>query len=181
ESEVYCSQMLRQKRGFPLYEPAPQINLPGAYQRHGVSIGDVGSVTPEGIFDFIFNIFLPPEHPINGNRTPHDFSPMAPYESVDVSHLTYGAGNHVSTSTVRRLDLEPPFDCDGLQGAVLALPYGAHLHKLRNVESIRLHATKHAASWYKYINGPRGRGLANGELYVVTGAEKTRSWGMASY
>jgi hypothetical protein len=110
ESEVYCSQMLRQKRGFPLYEPAPQINLPAAYQRHGVSIGDVGSVTPEGIFDFFFNIFLPPEHPINGNRTPEDFSPMEPYESVDVSRLTYDPGNHVSTSTVRRLELEPSFE-----------------------------------------------------------------------
>jgi hypothetical protein len=73
------------------------------------------------------------------------------------------------------------FNCDGPQGAVLALPYGTHLKKLRKVESIRSYATKHAASWYEYINGPRGRGIANGELYVVTGAEKARSWGMASY
>ncbi|KAF8189098.1 hypothetical protein K438DRAFT_1832929 [Mycena galopus ATCC 62051] len=191
ESEVYCSQMLRRKRGFPLYEPAPEINLPAAYQKYGVSIGDVGSVTPEGIFDFFFNIFLPAEHIINGNRTPEDFSPMSPYESVDLSNLLFPPGNYVSTPSVQRLDLDTTseefpggdfvFSCDGTQGAVLALPYGAHVQKLRNVETIRTYAADHAASWYKYINGPRGRGLANGELYLVTGWEKARSWGMASY
>ncbi|KAJ6548290.1 hypothetical protein B0H10DRAFT_2129407 [Mycena sp. CBHHK59/15] len=187
ESEVYCRLMLRQKRGFPLYEPAPQINLPAEYQRHGVSIGDVGCVTPEGIFDFFFNVFLPPEHPINGNRTPDDFSPMPPYESVDISHLNYGPGNHVSSPAVRRVDVDAPsdefpggdfvFNCDGPHGAVLALPYGAHVQKLRNVENMRTYATKHAVSWYKYVNGPRGRGLANGELYLITGYEKAWSWG----
>ncbi|KAJ7252903.1 hypothetical protein C8J57DRAFT_1661007 [Mycena rebaudengoi] len=191
DSEVYCRQMLRQKRGFPLYEPAPQTNLPVEYQKCGVSIGDVGSITPEGIFDFYFNIFLSAEHPVNANDTPADFSPMSPYGSKDVVQLHYDPGEHVSTSTIRRLDLDAPsdefpggdfvFSCDGSQGAVLALPYGASLKKLRNVESVRAYAAKHAGRWYKYINGTRGRGLANGELYLVTGHEKAWSWGMASY
>ncbi|KAF7343230.1 Pleiotropic drug resistance ABC transporter protein [Mycena venus] len=191
ESEIYCRQMLRQKRGLPLYEPAPQRNLPTEYQRQGISIGDVGSVTSEGIFDFFFNIFLPAEHPINGNRTPEGFSPMPTYESVDLSHIDYDLGSHVSTSTVQRLDLDGPsdefpggdfvFHCNGPQGAILSLPYGSHLRNLRNVEDVRAYVTKHAVTWYKYINGPRGRGLANGELYLVTGHEKVRSWGMASY
>jgi hypothetical protein len=68
-----------------------------------------------------------------------------------------------------------------LQGAVLALPDGSHLQKLGNLENMRAYAAKHAESWYKYVNGPRGRGLANGDLYLVTGCEKARSWGMASY
>ncbi|KAF8189135.1 hypothetical protein K438DRAFT_1530305, partial [Mycena galopus ATCC 62051] len=186
ESEVYCTQMLRRKRGFPLYEPAPQMNLPAAYRIHGVSIGDVGSVTPEGVFDFFFNIFLPPEHAINGHRTPDDFFPMPPYEPVDIFDLDFLPGNHVSTSTVQRLALDATseefpggdflFNCDGTKGAVLVLPYGAQLKKLRNVENIRTYVTEHAVSWYQYINGPRGRGLTNGELYVVTGCEKARSW-----
>lgn len=100
--------MVRRKRGFPLYEPAPQINLPTEYQTHGVSIGDVGSVTPEGIFDFFFNIFLPPEHPINGNHTPDDFSPIPLYESVDISYLSYGPGSYVSSPAVRKLDFDAP-------------------------------------------------------------------------
>ena len=110
ESEVYCGQMLRQKRGFPLYEPAPQINLPAEYQRHGVSIGDVGRVRPEGIFDFFFNIFLPPEHPINANDTPEDFSPMSPYKAKDIVHINHGPGSYVSTPTVQKVTVDAPFE-----------------------------------------------------------------------
>ncbi|KAJ7285280.1 hypothetical protein C8J57DRAFT_1498115 [Mycena rebaudengoi] len=40
ESEIYTSQLLRQKRGYPLYVPGPQRNLPAEYQDQGVSIVD---------------------------------------------------------------------------------------------------------------------------------------------
>jgi hypothetical protein len=46
---------------------------------------------------------------------------------------------------------------------------------------MREYAAANAESWYRYINGPRGRGLANGLLYLVTGWEKAQSWGMASF
>ncbi|KAF8142887.1 hypothetical protein K438DRAFT_1634578, partial [Mycena galopus ATCC 62051] len=180
ESEIYCSQLRRQKRGRPLYGPAPQINLSAAFRRRGVAIGDVGRVTPEGTFDFFFNIFLSSEHPINGNRTPDDFSPLPFYESVDISHVEYSPGSYVSTATVEKVDLEPS-NCVAPRGAVLALPHGARLEKLDNLENMRAYAARHADSWYKYVNGARGRGLANGDLCLVTGCEKTRSWGMASY
>ncbi|KAJ7681946.1 hypothetical protein DFH06DRAFT_284548 [Mycena polygramma] len=192
ESENYCRQLLPQKRGYPLYIPDPQTP-PAEYREHGIQIGDVGSVTSNGEFDFYFNIFLPAEHPINANRTPENFSPMQRYGVEDIFHRNYGPGHYLSTSTVRKMDLDPPagefpgghfvFRCDGPQGAVLALPDGAHVQELRNVENMRMYAAKHADSWYAYINGPRGRGrgLTNGDLYLVTGCEKTRSWGMASY
>ncbi|KAF7336872.1 Pleiotropic drug resistance ABC transporter protein [Mycena venus] len=185
ESEIYCNQLLRRKRGFPLYVPGPQRNLPAEYRKSGVQIGDVGRITPEGIFDFFFNIYLPPEHPINAN-IPEDFVPLSPYNPIDVVHHVFDPGNHVSTSSVQKLDIGPRldefvFDCSAPQGAVLALPYGAHLEKLENLETVRDYAAMHAESWYKYINGPRGRGLANGALYLVTGREKAPSWGMASF
>jgi hypothetical protein len=65
----------------------------------------------------------------------------------------------------------------------LALPDGAYLKKLENLELVREYVVTHAKKWYKYINGPRGRGrgIANGSLYLVTGFEKTSSWGMASF
>ncbi|KAJ6588055.1 cyclin-domain-containing protein [Mycena capillaripes] len=191
ESEIYCLHMLYQKRGLPLYVPEPKINLSAQYRKHGVAIGDVGRVTPEGIFDFFFNIFLPPQHPINADHTPEDFSPMLPYDPIDLLHENYDAGDYLSSSTVQKLDLDAPsdefpggdfvFQCDGLQGAVLALPNGAQLQKLENVENMRAYAAEHADSWYRYINGARGRGLANGDLYLVTGCEKARSWGIASF
>lgn len=73
------------------------------------------------------------------------------------------------------------FNCDAPQGAVLALPHGAEVEKLENLETLRAYVATHAESWYKYVNGPRGRGLANGSLYLVTGVEKARTWGMASF
>jgi hypothetical protein len=73
------------------------------------------------------------------------------------------------------------FSCGSPQGAVLALPHGAHLEKLDNLDTLRAYVATHAENWYKYVNGPRGRGLANGSLYLVTGWEKAQSWGMASF
>ncbi|KAJ7440136.1 hypothetical protein FB451DRAFT_1059046 [Mycena latifolia] len=192
ESDNYCSQLLRQGRGFPLYVPGPQINLPAEYRKRGVVIGDVGRVTPQGVFDFFFNIYLPADHPINANDVPEDFSPLPLYTSRDILHLDYDPGNYVSTPSVYETVHEPlfrpfpgsdfSFNCIGPRGAVLALPHGAHLEKLEHVESLRQYATKHAESWYKYANGPaRGRGLVNGSLYLVTGCEKALSWGMASF
>ncbi|KAF7343227.1 hypothetical protein MVEN_01754100 [Mycena venus] len=122
---------------------------------------------------------------------PKNFIPMEWYKRTDISDLHYDPGTFVSTSTVQKVDVDAPFDqfpggdfvfsCDSLQGAVLALPDGAQLRKLDNLENMRAYAAKHAGSWYEYVNGERGRGLANGDLYLVTGCEKARSWGMASY
>jgi hypothetical protein len=87
ESELYCNQLLRRKRGFPLYVPGPPQNLPAEYQRNGVAIGDVGRITPEGIFDFFFNIYLPASHPINDNDVPDKFCPLPHYASKDIFDL----------------------------------------------------------------------------------------------
>jgi hypothetical protein len=72
------------------------------------------------------------------------------------------------------------FNCHAPQGAVLALPHGSRLQKLENLETVRTYAATHAESWFKYINGPRGRRL-HGSLYLVTGCEKAASWGLASF
>ncbi|KAK7016370.1 hypothetical protein R3P38DRAFT_1404851 [Favolaschia claudopus] len=188
ESQNYTSLLLRQGRGFPLYIPAPPVNLSAAYRRNGVAIGDVGRVTPEGSFDFFFNIYLPHGHTINAN-TPPDFEPLDIYESVDVVQHDYEPGNYVANPAVQETSSEYPdfpggdfvFDCQGPDGAVLTLPHGAHLEKLENLESMRRYAAKNAESWYQYVNQTRGRGLSNGSLYLVTGWEKAESWGMATF
>ncbi|KAJ7301670.1 hypothetical protein DFH08DRAFT_101887 [Mycena albidolilacea] len=187
ESGNYCSQLLRQNRGFPLYTPGPQA-LPEEYRSRGVAIGDVGRVTPEGSFDFFFNIYLPANHPINAN-IPEDFVPLPPYDPIDVSHHAYDPGNYVCSPSINEINRDLPefpggefaFNCWGPSGAVLALPHGSHLEKLQNLEGMRRYAAKHAESWYKYVNETRGRGLVNGNLYLVTGWEKAESWGMASF
>ncbi|KAF7369460.1 Pleiotropic drug resistance ABC transporter protein [Mycena venus] len=171
ESEIYSTQMLREKRGYPLYVPGPQESLPEEYRRVGVTIGDVGIITPEGAFDFFFNIYLPADHPINDNYVPENFFPLPSYKSSDVDEHLYEPGSYVSTPSVERLEFKNRsseqnffFNCHSLQGAVLALPHGSRVQKLHNVETIKNYATRHAESWFKYINGPRGRGL-DGSVY----------------
>ncbi|KAJ7603442.1 hypothetical protein DFH06DRAFT_1069395 [Mycena polygramma] len=188
-NESYCSQLFRQKRGFPLYHPNVQQDLPAEYLTHGIAIGDVGTVTQDGSFDFYFNIFLPAGHPINANGVPTDFVPMEPYDLRDVVQHNYGPGAYVATPSVqdlRHLSNGTPigrfvFRCEGPQGAILALPDGSHIRKLRDVEPMRAYAQEHAENWYEYINGARGRELSNRSLYLITGCEKARSWGIASY
>ncbi|KAJ7482536.1 hypothetical protein FB451DRAFT_1393872 [Mycena latifolia] len=191
DSGSYSSQLLRRGRGFPLYVPEPHRNLPREYRDRGLAIGDVGRVTPEGIFDFFFNIYLPADHPINANRVPENFRPLTPYVAMDVIHHDYAPGDYVSTASVQKLESrlsasglptgEFVFDCNSPRGAVLAIPFGSHLEKLENLQSMRHYAATNAESWYEYVNGTRGRGIANGSLYVVTGCEKARSWGMAAF
>ncbi|KAJ7227444.1 hypothetical protein GGX14DRAFT_329722, partial [Mycena pura] len=199
-SELYCDQLLYQNRGFPLYVPEPQRNLPAEYKAKGVTIGDVGRVTPEGAFDFLFNVYCSAHHPINANGVPDDFSPLPSYLESNVFCLDYDPGDFVASSTVEECERESDdtsavayvsefpgtefrFKSRGPQGAVLALPQGSHLTKLEHLETLRRYAAKHAESWYRHVNAPEGRGrqLVNGFLYLITGCEQAESWGMACY
>jgi hypothetical protein len=83
----------------PLYVPEPRVNLPAEYRRRGVAIGDVGQVTPEGSFDFFFNIYLSANHPINIDA-PEDFVPLPLYDPSDVAHKDFDPGNYVSSFSV---------------------------------------------------------------------------------
>ncbi|KAJ7726670.1 hypothetical protein B0H14DRAFT_2183835, partial [Mycena olivaceomarginata] len=163
--------------------PRASKNLPDQYQRTGVAIGDVGTVTVEGDFDFFFNIYLEANNPINAN-VPQDFVPLSPYLSVDTKHYGFDPGDHVSTGSFMHSSTvggKFVFQCSGPNGAVLALPHGAHVEKLENVASMQCYAVKHAESWYKYARETRGRELGNSSLLLITGCEKARSWGMATF
>ncbi|CAK5275103.1 unnamed protein product [Mycena citricolor] len=187
ESEIYMNQLSRQNRGFPLYDPSPQRNMPAEYKKKGICIGDVGRISPDGFFDFFFNIFLPAEHPVNDNDVPAGFSPLAPYTRKEVSFKTIRPGAFVASPSITKPgDMhdpanEHPFHCVGPTGALLVLPQGSLIEKLENSERIRKYAERNAESWYKYVNGPRGRHLVNGSLYVVTGCEKTQSGVIATF
>ncbi|KAJ7614024.1 hypothetical protein FB45DRAFT_758943, partial [Roridomyces roridus] len=74
------------------------------------------------------------------------------------------------------------FEGSGSRGATLAIPFGSHVEKLgKSLEQIVEYVTANAESWYKYVNGERGCQLPNGSLYLITGWEKARAWGMASF
>ncbi|KAF7374462.1 Kinase-like protein [Mycena sanguinolenta] len=187
ESETYCDELLRQGRGFPLFVPQPQLNPPAEWRTRGIAIGDVGQVTPAGSFDFFFNIYLGADDPINANGVPEGFEPLPRENTFEVEPFIIEGGNFVGSRTVTHTGVDDFLVGDSISvvssplGAILALPHGAHQEQLLNLRRMELYAAEHAGSWYKYANITRGRGLVNGRLYLITGWEKAKSWGIAYF
>ncbi|KAJ7814637.1 hypothetical protein B0H14DRAFT_3878647 [Mycena olivaceomarginata] len=163
ESENYSNQLLRQGRGFPLYAPKPCKSHPAEYRRRGVTIGDVGTVTPDGNFDFFFNIYRSADDPVNTN-VPEGFVPLSLYDRGDVTREDFDPGDYVARlapSSIRGIndafsDFEMSQKCAATQRNTLKAGTNT-------------------------VNDIRGRGLVNGSLYLVTGCEKAESWGIATF
>ncbi|KAJ7056492.1 hypothetical protein C8F01DRAFT_1234006, partial [Mycena amicta] len=176
EYEIYGKHLLGWGRGLPLLDAAPQGNLPIEYKKMGICFGDVGAVTPEGGWDFFFNIYCSANHPINCNGVPDGFYCLDPVKDADIYIGTFPPGSHVTSS-----DIELHFTCWGPYGALLALPDGSQHWRLQNVEAMRKYAAQNAESWYRHVNEQRGRHLVNGSLRLITGCEKSSFGGMATF
>ena len=100
-NSIYERHMYLEAHGFPLWIPQPDETLPRSYQRRGVSIGDVGIFTPDGGFDFLFNVCLPAEHPSNPEALPEGFVPLE-LKLTDVckfhAHLSH---SHLASASVK--------------------------------------------------------------------------------
>ena len=73
------------------------------------------------------------------------------------------------------------FESSASEGAILTLPRGARSEDLGEMATFREYAAANVANWYRYVNGPRGREVKNGELRLVVGFDKTTSWGIATF
>ncbi|KAK7060058.1 hypothetical protein R3P38DRAFT_2839110 [Favolaschia claudopus] len=155
--EIYYSEMLLQKTRIPTVLPSGSVN-----KEQGVAIGDIGSFTPQGIFERYFNVFLDADDPANA-RCPEGFVPMQRDDNMSYEIM------EDCNSTC-----EYVFRCGGLSGAVLALPSGSHRRELREQEKLRQYAIQNAETWYAHI-------LSNGDVFLVTGHESAQSFGMAWY
>ena len=94
--------MYLEAHGFPLWIPQPNMTLPRSNQREGVSIGDVGIITSDGGFDFLFNACLPAEHPNNPDELPEGFSPFD-LKPADVCKFPYHhSDSHLASRSVER-------------------------------------------------------------------------------
>ena len=92
------------RRGSPLWLPAANWNSPVEYRRTGISIGDVGLITADGSFDFLFNILLPPDHRVHAGRVPETFSPLHPPLSLDDIEVQeqYPEDSYLASETVEK-------------------------------------------------------------------------------
>ena len=108
---IYQRHLELKGHGFPLWIPSANRNLSNEYRRTGVRIGDVGIITPNGGFSFLFNICLPHDDPVNPPVLPEHFSPIdPPIEATDVDKfLVFGHGSHLASASVEKAQSNSQF------------------------------------------------------------------------
>ncbi|KAF5357561.1 hypothetical protein D9757_012366 [Collybiopsis confluens] len=182
-SEVYARLLLPHGHGYPLWIPEPNANLPPAYLSHGIKIGDIGLVTSDGAFDFLFNIFLSGAHVINRGRVPERFIELARRErSLRETSQMHRPGLPICSSGTDVAMLEAAASVPIPPVAVLMLPTGASRVDYGDIAGMRKYAAENAESWYQYVNGPSlGREAQNGSLYLIAGYDKTSTWENAAF
>ncbi|KAF8890334.1 hypothetical protein CPB85DRAFT_1231169, partial [Mucidula mucida] len=196
---VYRRLLSRTGHGYPLWIPDPDENLPEAYHKDGINIGDVGLLTEDGGFDFLFNVHASGNAPVNSGAVPPDFYPLLasndPHPIRKTSFIHKEKSSITSAHVIKKsiamegsADTVSMFGGGGFgfqfstkkaQAAVLMLPDGAHRYVAKNRSIYEKYASENGIAWYQYANGTLGRGAPNGSLYLVTGCDKCRSWGTA--
>jgi hypothetical protein len=111
DSENYARCLLPKGHGYPFWIPRPNDNLCQQYLDRGLDIGDVGTITYRGAFDFLFNICLPADHPINAGRTPPGFKQVILNPLTDVHKIerVFPARSHVASLSVTGKIVEGDF------------------------------------------------------------------------
>jgi len=206
DNEIYERLLRQKKRGFALYVPQPNRRLPIAYQRIGIRIGDVGIITPDGGFSFLFNICAPSGDPINPPILPEDFSPLEPpLTDVDVVEFSrFSSGSYLASASIEKKESEshpkcvPPnssilsfmnhgdirglyFETSASEGAVLTMPEGAMSLDLENDAVFSDYLEANVRKWYEFVSRVRGRrDIRNGQIRLVIGCDKTTAWGIAT-
>ena len=61
------------------------------------------------------------------------------------------------------------------------MPNWAYHEDLLNLENFLSVKSKDVEEWYRFTISSRGRRIKNGQLRLVTGCDKTNSWGIATY
>ncbi|KAF8338631.1 hypothetical protein F5887DRAFT_1077568 [Amanita rubescens] len=182
---IYSLEMMIHGAGYPLHIPTPSKSrsLQAAYRKKGVRVGDVGVITANGAFDFLFNA-CKPDDPSDAGVNPAILPDG--FELLDkpfiMAHDKFDAGIclHSTHDIYESVSRPTAFQCS-TKGAILALPTGATVYEARNTLHFQMHAARHAVSWYKYALNEGGRDISNGSLYFVTECTKTKNWGIAVF
>ena len=105
--DIYNHHMLLEGHGLPLYIPQPSTSHCHSYLHRGVSIGDVGVVTPLGDFDHFFNICLPVGHTMNPDVLPKGFYPLdlKPAQIRVDSIYAHPSDSYIASPSVQRTRL----------------------------------------------------------------------------
>jgi hypothetical protein len=149
------------------------------YQKRGVGVGDVGRITPDGGFDFMFNIDSSLASLVNPLTLPRNFETIPPVEIRSDPYFLPGE-SLLSDHVKQTKDTPITYTFLAAEGAVLQVPEGATIFEAEDINVFYDIAVRHAQDWYEYMLAKRSRDVPNGSLYLVTGSIKTRSWGIGT-
>lgn len=113
EPAVFSRSLMPLGHGFPLWRPGTSLR-PEAHFMQGISIGDVGFIGSEGDFQYRFNIFYPPDHPMQPPSLPRTFRHVEPpLSDWEVRSTTdhFSAGTVLTSAGIRysQLSTEPQY------------------------------------------------------------------------
>ncbi|KAJ7469872.1 hypothetical protein B0H11DRAFT_1392313 [Mycena galericulata] len=196
DSQLYSRLLLPKGHGYPLFHPQPYDDL-WEIRKTGTEIGDVG-VVKDGCFDVIFNICCAADHQINrrfDRGLPEGFEQLQLSPGDLAPHASYhppGADISNTRITKRRLDIDASVEnnvflpvgagavveisATAKETALLLLPDGASRCDLRPLQVFKDYALKHARNWYAFVNGRLGWMVEAGDLYLITGVDKSSTW-----
>ncbi|KAJ6531054.1 hypothetical protein B0H19DRAFT_966984, partial [Mycena capillaripes] len=179
ERDLYSRLLLAKGHGYPLSYPQPLDDLPPE-SRKGTEIGDVGILTRDGTFDVFFNICRGRDDPANRFGVPVGFETVDLHHGDVTSMISYHPpGSHFSNKEIRkRPEAIVEISTVAKQAAFLLMPDGASQSNLRFLDKFRQQGLKHAQNWYAFLKSLRCM-VENGELYLITGVDKSPSWSVA--
>ncbi|KAF9002748.1 hypothetical protein BDQ17DRAFT_1425702 [Cyathus striatus] len=182
--KIYMDCMLSHGYGFPLWLPELDLSLPAAYREIGVQIGDVGYITENGGFSFLFNVWQSRSNGINPPNLPESFY-LDNVAKVTAKHQLFGPWNTICSGATNRSTTwqtrKVYFECYGTEGAILCTPRTTYLEELQNERALHDFIYTNGEHWYSYAVNQCGRPIRKDSLYFITGHVKTQSWGIATF
>ncbi|KIL57182.1 hypothetical protein M378DRAFT_36399, partial [Amanita muscaria Koide BX008] len=173
-ADIYTRAMLKCQVGYPLYVPQPYSGFSEeVYSRKGVCVGDVGIITKDGAFDFLFNVCPSQNSLINQRQILRGFT----FETSEDQKIYHKEGFPHKTHIFE----SPVYTSSEAGGAILELPEGAFQDSATSTYPFRRLTSRYGEQWYKYAIGTRGKDVLNGSLHLVTSCTKCTQWGIAVF
>ena len=89
--------------GLPLHKPGPDARLSLECRRLGMSIGDLGMITGEGGFDYLFNICRQNSDPLNPEGSPAGIQPFSESTLRGIQRTTsFSPNNYITSDSVEK-------------------------------------------------------------------------------
>ncbi|KAK0199695.1 hypothetical protein DFS33DRAFT_1398311 [Desarmillaria ectypa] len=141
--------------GYPLWLPQPISNIHPDCVRRGTQLGDLGHLSYDGGFTYLFNVCKDAMDPVNLNRAPPGFTPLTSIPGVREDLAVHKRNTVISSSAAEQRRVVSGFEfTSSREAAVLVLPDGAELYDSEQPSLFEEYAIANAHSWCKHFNGP---------------------------